>query len=251
MKRRQFLAATGLVGSLGLVGAGRGGGERPLRVVVWLSERAAERDGVRPRATGYLEAALGRARDDVEVSVGDRTIPLASEGGARLMEVEWPKTVLAGAAGRGPARPVGDVNLLVTDGDPAGRPAGYGMRGIAAVGGARLLAAMAPPERSPPVVPYSAPAAITQLLLHECGHALGLAHEHGALTGEGDAVVASPMIGGYPWAEEGLRRRHLPEDANACGEALAPVANRRRLVGLEYGPCAAGAIRRYRPGVLP
>ena len=251
MNRRQFLAATGLVGSLGLVGAGRGSGERGLSAVVWFSERAAGYDGVESRATGYLGAALRAVRDDVQVDVGDRPIPLDEEDGTRLMEVEWPKMVLSGVAGRGPVDRTGDLNLLVTDGDPSASPAGYGMRGIATVCGARPLASMPPAERTPPVVPYSAPAVITQLLLHECGHALGLEHAHGRLTNEGNAAVVSPMVGGYAWADEDLRRRQLPDDANVCGEPIGGVVNRRPLLGLEYGPCARAALERFRPGVLP
>ena len=251
MNRRQFLAATGLVGSLGLAGSGRGSEQRSLSAVVWFSERAARHDGVESRATGYLGAALGAVRDDVDVHVGDRPISLETEGGAGLMQVGWPKMVLSGVAGQGPIDRTGDLNLLITDGDPGGWPAGYGMRGIAAVGGARLLAAMPPPEETPPVVPYSAPAVIAQLVLHECGHALGLEHAHGSVTHDGAAAVVSPMVGGYAWADEDVRRRHLPDDGNACGEPIGSVVNRRRLLGLEYGPCATGALERYRPGVLP
>jgi len=251
VNRRQFLAATGIVGSLGLVRTSRGGGKRALSVLVWCSERAASYDGVESRVAGYLDRALGAVRDDVEVVAGGRPIPLEAEGGATLMEVRWPGMVLSGGAGHGPVDRTGDLNVLITDGDPRGWPAGYGMRGIAAVGGARLLSAMPPADDTPPVVPYSAPAAIAQLVLHECGHALGLEHAHGRVAYDGDAVVVSPMIGGYAWADDERRRRYLPDDGNVCGGPILPAGDRRRLLGLEYGPCARATLERYRPGVLP
>lgn len=251
MNRRRFLAGTGLVGSLGLAVASRVDVERPLSVRVWLSERAAAHDGVGSCVSGYLERALGGALDRVAVAVADRPIALDAEDGAGLMEVDWPRMVIAGAIRSGPVRPTADVNLLVTDGDPSGTPAGYGMHRIATVGGARLLAAMPPAEETPPVVPYSAPAAITQLLLHECGHALGLDHRHGFATIREGVLVASPMVGGYAWADADVKRRHLPWETNRCGEPIQSGVNRRRALSLEYGPCAGRAIRRHRPGVLP
>lgn len=157
MNRRRFLVATGVGGSLGLLGAGGRYRERPPTVAVWSSERAARYDALGERATGYLGAALGGLYGEVDLDLRERAIALESEQGTRLVEVEWPRMVPAGGFGTGPVRPVGEVNLLVTDGDPGRAPAGYGMRSIAAVSGARFLAAMSPADGTPPVVPYSAP----------------------------------------------------------------------------------------------
>lgn len=94
------------------------------------------------------------------------------------MSRTWPHMVLRGAIRGGIVDGLADVNLLVTDGDPSVEPAGYGMRSIAAITGARYLAAMSQVDSTPYDVDYSPPAAIAQLLLHDCGHAVGLEHRH-------------------------------------------------------------------------
>lgn len=251
VKRRTFLGSLGLVGSIGVEAAARSKRATPLRVVVWFSERATRYDGLRTRITGYLERALAPTNVGVRVSFGDRPIPLDEEQGADLMAVEWPRRVLTGTLGLGSIGVTGDVTLLITDGDPSSRPAGYGMSAVAAMTGARLLAKMPPPDETPTVVPPTGPAVITQLLLHECGHALGLGHRHGTVTVSGDEVIASPMVGAYAWAHEDVRRRQLGRGTNVCGRPYPVPGSRNRRLRLEYGPCSFGVIRGYRDGPLP
>ncbi|QLH77875.1 hypothetical protein HZS55_11450 [Halosimplex rubrum] len=243
MNRRAFLGGAGVALSLGVAGRRAASPPDPVVVRVWFSESAATHDALAGRVEGYLGAALGEAVGAVEVEFAPSSVPLAHEGGKTSLGFDWPTTVVEGLVGLDEIDPVGDVNLLVTDGDPRRQPAGYARPRIAATTGGAYIARMAPAERTPPVVPYSLPAAATQLLLHEVGHALGATHGHGAARREGDALVASPMVGSYLWASERVRERHL-DDASACGGAYpnADDATERRL-GLRYTDCAARALR--------
>lgn len=245
MNRRTFLGSLSVVGSIGVVARGRSDPAASLGVTVWFSERAARYGGLRSRVEGYLGGALESAGVEVAVTFADRSVALDVEQGARLMTVEWPRRVLEGRLGLGSIDPSGDVNLLITDGDPSSRPAGYGMEAVAAMTGARLLADMSSPDETPVVVRPTGPALVTQLLLHECGHALGLGHGHGSVTDEGDALVASPMVGAYAWAADDVRRRQLGRETNACGSPLLVPRSRRHRLKLEYGPCASRALREH------
>jgi hypothetical protein len=102
---------------------------------------------------------------------------------------------------------------------------------------------MPPAAETQTVVPYSVPAVATQLLLHECGHALGIGHDHGSAVRRDGAVVASPMVASYLWKSESVREKQL-DDGNACGASYpdADAAVDRRL-RLTYADCASRAIR--------
>lgn len=243
MNRRTFLGGLGLVGSAGVVAAGRSLASTPLEVVVWFSEGAATYEGLRPIVAGYLGRALEGAGVEASVVFGDRPIPLEREQGAHLLSVEWPERVLGGTLGLGSIDETGDVTLLITDGDPASRPAGYGMTAVGALTGARLLAEMPPPATTPTVVAPTGPAVIAQLLLHECGHALGLTHGHGTVAVEGDAVVATPMIGRYAWASTGVREHQVGRSEDRCGSSYPATGGRSRRLQLHYGSCSRRAIR--------
>lgn len=240
--RRAFLACAAGVGALGVVGYGHHTARQD--VAIWFSEAAAEYPDLPDRTLGLLEPALDEAGVDATVDVRSRPIPLEEEQGERLMTVTWPRLAVGGMLHAGPVQPAGSVNLLVTDGDPRSEPAGYGMRGIAAVTGARYLAALPEAIRETAVVDYAPRAAVAQLLLHECGHAMGLGHRHGEVTVREGATVASPMVGSYAWAAADVRRRHIGHDANVCGRSLARGEADRKKLSLRYGGCARRSVGR-------
>ncbi|PSQ07743.1 peptidase M10A and M12B matrixin and adamalysin [Halobacteriales archaeon QS_5_68_33] len=241
MNRRAFLAGCGAVASLGVFGRGGLASDDPLRIRVWLSDRAAEYDKVGSRACEHLDSALAPVGDGVQVTMAEETVTLPAEGGRQVLARHWPRRVLEGAVG-GDVNPTTGVNLLVTDGDPTEQPAGYGRRYVAASTGARYIAEMDLPEEAPGDLRYSVAGVATQLLLHECGHALGLTHAHGRATVSDGRVVASPMVGSYLWRPAEVRRQYLDE-TNACGDPLPPpTAEGERRLGLRYSPCALGAL---------
>ena len=241
MNRRAFLAGCGAVASVGAFGRGVFAVEDSLRIRVWLSDRAAEYDDLGSRVSGYLKSALAPVEDDVRVAMAEETVTLPAEDGRQILARHWPRRVIEGAVG-GEVDPTTGVNLLVTDGDPTEQPAGYGHRHVAAATGARYIAGIDPAAETPDDIRYSVAGVATQLLLHECGHALGLTHAHGSATVTDERVVASPMVGSYLWRPAEVRERYL-DDTNACGDPLPPptVEGERRL-GLRYSPCALGAL---------
>lgn len=242
MNRRAFLGGAGVALSLGVAGRRAASPTDPVVVRVWFSESAATQDALAARVEGYLEDALDHALEAVELEFADSSVSLAHEGGKETLGVDWPAKVVEGMVGMGELDPVDDVNLLVTDGDPRRQPSGYARPRIAAVTGGAYIARMPPAEETPPVVPYSVPAATTQVLLHEVGHALGATHAHGTARRDGDALVASPMVGSYLWAPKHVREDHLA-DESVCGERfpVESTAPERRL-SLRYADCAARAL---------
>jgi hypothetical protein len=243
VNRRAFLAGAGVALSLGVAGRRAASEPGPVVVRVWFSESAATHDALEDRVEGYLGGALADALGAVEVEFAELTVALSHEGGKASLGMDWPMRVAEGLVGMADVDPVGGANLLVTDGDPRRQPAGYGRPHVAAATGGAYIARMPPAEDLSAVVPYSVPAAATQLLLHEAGHALGATHAHGTARREGDALVASPMVGSYLWASERVREAQL-DDGSACGGAYPSDdgASERRL-GLRYADCAARALR--------
>lgn len=244
MNRRAFLGSVGAAIPLGVAGRlAVSDGDPGLDVRVWFSERAARYDSLSDRVRGYLGRALRDAVDDVELTIADAPVALPAEGGTSVFKVHWPRRVLEGATGFGDVRPIGDVNLLVTDGDPTSQPAGYAHRRVAAAAGAAQIAAMPPASETPWIVPYSVRAAATQLLLHECGHAMGLGHDDGNALVVGNDVIASPMVSSYLWKPREVREKHLDGDVNACGSSLpdAGAAPGRRLE-LRFSSCASESL---------
>ncbi|WP_436909281.1 hypothetical protein [Halosimplex marinum] len=243
MNRRAFLASAGVALSLSAAGRRVANEPDPVVVRVWFSESAVTHDALEDRVEGYLGGALADALGAVEIEFAGSTVALPHEGGKASLATDWPMTVAEGTVGMADVDPVGGVNLLVTDGDPRKQPAGYARPHVAAATGGAYIARMPPAEEAPAVVPYSVPAAATQLLLHEVGHALGATHAHGTARREGDALVASPMVGSYLWASERVREAQLA-DGSACGGAYPSDdgASERRL-GLRYADCATRALR--------
>ncbi|WP_459192586.1 hypothetical protein [Halosimplex sp. J119] len=242
MNRRGFLAGVGAALSLGVVGRRAARPADPVVVRVWFSDAAAAHDDLRSRVEGYLTDALEAAVGPVEVDFAPESVPLPAEGGRHVLAVHWPTRVVEGAVGVGAVDPVADVNLLVTDGDPTGQPAGYARPHVAAVTGGAAIARMPPADKTPEIVPYSVEAAATQLVLHEVGHALGVNHAHGAAERDGGTVVASPMIGSYLWASDELREKHVP-NRNACGASVpGDLSASERRLRLRYADCAVQAL---------
>ncbi len=241
MNRRSFLKLCAHTGTVGTLLERYGSDDGSLDVRVWLSERAASRGPVAERATGYLDRTLGAVRDDVTVTAGGTVSVSREHGYDVVVSGEWPGKLAVGAAD-GDVSPVDDVNLLVTDGPMDSAPTGGGRAHIAAVGGARYLAAMPPVSDVSPVVRYSRPARVMQVLLHEAGHALGLTHDQGSVRTHGDAAVATPMIGNYAWTEG------YDPSTGACGTVSGLDADRRRLSFL-FSECAANAIDAYDGGL--
>ncbi|WP_276252943.1 peptidase M10A and M12B matrixin and adamalysin [Halomontanus rarus] len=250
MKRRQFLA--GLCGSCSVGGLWyvQRPPKRTIEVRFWLSARAAGYESIEPRIVSYLEAAFDPVYDTVDVSAGG-VVPAQSEHGYDVMRTgEWPARVAAELTDRDGNGPV-DVNLLVTDGSMSQAPSGAGIPHLASVGGARYIGETPPRDAVDDVVPYTTPARVMQVLIHEVGHALGLAHEHGTIRNVEEATVVSPMISTYAWASDPRSRRQFDADHSACG-ALYPVdRDGRRKLSYAFSSCATAKLREYRGGLRP
>ncbi|WP_121822127.1 zinc metalloprotease [Halostella salina] len=239
MNRRTFLKRSVHAGTLGTLAKRFVSADGTLDVRVWLSERAATHDDAGARAAEYVELAFGAVRDDVSVTRGGTVSVQHEHGHAVVQSGEWPRILLAGLAGSDGVDPVGDVNLLVTDGPMDAAPTGMGGAHVAAVGGARHLAAMPPAEQSTSVVPYSMPALATQVLLHECGHALGLTHDDGRVDRRDDGVVATPMLSSYAWTGG------CDDDDTDCLAGARPTDDAERRLSVLFSDRAAAAIAAY------
>lgn len=248
MKRRAALGTIGSLLSLGVLGYATRDPTETLEVRFWLSERAATYPGVVDRITEYLAFALDLEYWSLELSYGG-VLSVGIEDGAKITTSgEWPARVATGMLGHGRLEPVSDVNLLVTDGQMRTAPTGYGMPHIASVGGARYLSRIDPLEtvtRSPREVPYTTPNRAMQVLIHEAGHALGLAHDHGLAHRRSDTDVATPMLSTYAWDAE------YDDDRSRCGAmypADEPVA---RKLSFSFSQCARRELEAYGGGFTP
>lgn len=241
MNRRTFLKRAVHAGTIATLAKRSASTDGTLDVRIWLSERAAGYEGAGVRAAEYVELAFGAVRDDVSVTRGG-TVPVQREHGhAVVVSGEWPRTLLSGLAGPDGVDPADDVNVLVTDGPMDAAPTGMGGAHVAAVGGARHLAAMPAAEPSTSVVPYSMPALATQVLLHECGHALGLSHDDGRVDRRDDAVVATPMLSSYAWTGgcDGS------DDGGDCLAGARPPDDADRYLSVLFSDRAAAAVAAY------
>ena len=238
MNRRRFLR-TSLAAGVGLAGlaVGHGAMDDTLDVRVWFTEAAAGYDGLRERVEGYLSQAFGRLRDGVRLTFG-RPVSVSTENGYRVTATgEWPAKLATG-----PPSPVDDVNLLVTDGQMQTSPTGVGLPHVASVGGARHVARMPPAEDGETVVPFRNRARITQVLVHEVGHALGLGHDHGTIVDGSTHVVVSPMVSAYAWATGNVRERQFDYRESACGSTYPSVEGKEGRLDMIYSECALRRI---------
>jgi hypothetical protein len=240
VNRRGFLVlGAGTVGGVGLVHTGERALDGRFDVRVWFSEAADAYETVRPRVVGYLRRALDGLRAETSVSVGG-TVDVSTEDGYRVTASgEWPSKLATGAV-----TPADDVNLLVTDGSMATAPTGIGVPHVASVGGARHVARMPPVSETTEVLARTNRALVTQIVIHECGHALGLRHEDGDVVDRGDHVVVTPMVSGYAWADEAVRGRRFDRGVNACGTAYHDVSGKDVHLDTTFSPCARGRLRR-------
>lgn len=253
MKRRVYLGAVGSLASVGtLAYTTRDPGET-LSVRVWLSEGAAEYDGVVARIRDYLGTILDLEYWSLAFSSGG-TVAVSTEDGARVTTSgEWPLTLATGAVGADDVSPVSDVNLLVTDGDMTQGPTGYGLPHAASVGGARHIAALESfddllsrpdTDRGQWIVPNERPIRTMQILVHEIGHAVGLEHEHGVAFLDDGAIVATPMLSSYAWNGD------HDGDRSRCGTAYPTSANRPRKLSLAFSACARRELADYGGAVV-
>lgn len=246
LTRRQLLLGAGALATVGLGSRTVPDKGERLSVRIWVTEGAADHPASRDRAAGYLRRALADTHDP-DITFGKRPQRFATAD-RHVERTAWPVRVLAGVGSPSSIDPVRDVNLLLTDGQVAGPTAGYAYPHIATVPGARFLAAMGPAGETPEVVDYSVPAAVTQLLIHEVGHALGLNHGHGSVTVDESTVTVSPMVSGYAWTAAADRPADL--DGGGCGAAVPAVDGHRRRLSMAYSRCAAAALHSYRGDLL-
>lgn len=251
MNRRRFLTALGGGSSIGGLWYVLRPPRRTIRIRFWLSAAASSYEGIEPRIASYLETAFAPVYDEVDVSYGG-VVPVRNEHGFEVMASgEWPRRVAAGYAGSRGLNPVSDVNLLVTDGPMSRTPSGSGLPHLASVGGARYLTSVPPRDDVDDVVPYSAHARVMQVLIHEVGHALGLAHEHGTITNADDATVASPMVSSYAWLDDSRADEQFDAEYSACGSRYPIDRDGARHLSYVFSGCAVSKLRKYRGGFHP
>ncbi len=196
--------------------------------------------------TTLLERTLQYPFWSVEVSDGG-VVSLSREHAARsITSGEWPRKLGGGAIGANDLSPVWDVNLLVTASELSDGPTGYAIPHVAAVSGGHHLAKLDTTDITARPRAITGPSFSAHVLVHEVGHALGLAHEHGEVYRADDAYVATPMISTYAWNDVYERTR--------CGDRFphpALLEDADRKLDFRYGNCAREALRAYRGSHLP
>jgi hypothetical protein len=246
MRRRRLLLGVGALGVAGAVGVGSTlVGTVPVRW--WATERAALYPGLRQRVESYVERAFESLRLSVDVSFGG-LVSFPTENAHRLVVGgAWPKRLLSD----GGSKPVNGVNILVTDGSIRQGPSGAGIPYVAAVGGAAQLSRAPPVEETDSTVGRRGPMEAVQILLHECGHALGLRHDHGSIRADDSTAVVSPMVSGYAWAPPAVRRVQFDFEESRCGDPYPSVEDRRFELLLRFDECERDGIHRFRRFGLP
>ncbi|MFP8957236.1 peptidase M10A and M12B matrixin and adamalysin [Natrialbaceae archaeon A-CW3] len=245
MKRRRFLAGLGAVG--GGYWYARRQPRESIEIRYWLSERGADYE-VHDRITEYVGTALSTVYDTVDLSFGGVVSVQTEHGYGVTTSGEWPRQVLHGYQGANGLEPVTDVNVLVTDGSMKHAPTGIGVYNLASVGGARYLERTPPRAGVPDVVPYESSMQAMQVLLHEIGHVLGLAHEHGSIETVDGGTVASPMVSTYAWVDE---RGQFSADRCACGGLYPERRDGNYYLSFDFSPCARQKLQTYRGRFRP
>ena len=247
MKRREFLASCGCIGTAPLLVHAGTTSRRPLEIRYWFSPGAAQYQ-IHGKVRGYLQRALQPVFSPLQISYGG-VAPVNNEHGYYVTsDGEWPMKVMLGYGSRGGVEPARDVNLLITDGPLRPDPPGVARRTKASIGGARRMAEAPPCEEIGEYEPYRGPLYAMQILIHEVGHVLGLAHEHGSITRLEDGVAASPMVSGYAWTP---RAQNFSDDVSHCGDPYPEDRYGIRYLSMDFSTCARSALRDYRTPVRP
>lgn len=248
MKRRHVLGSIGLAASGSLLGyASRETGET-VRVRVFRSERAGTHDSLLRNVTAVLDVAFDLPFWELDVSDGGVVAIDREHAASAVTSGEWPSLVGRGVIGSGSVEPVWDVNLLVTAGRMDEGPTGYGLPHVAAVGGAQHISKLDPAAVGTRPVSLSRPTFSAHVLVHEVGHALGLAHDHGAVYRTDGASVATPMLSTYAWSDDFDLTR------SCCCEPYPPAgtsSDTERRLQFRFSECARKHLRTYSGDHLP
>lgn len=245
MKRRRLLARCGAAGCLPALWFIQRPPRRSIEIRYWLSQRGAAYD-VHERIPEYVTTALFPIFETVNVSFGGVVDVQTEHGYDVTASGEWPRLVAEGHLRSTAVDPVRDVNLLLTDGSMRHAPTGVAAYHLASVGGARHLEGVPPRERVDDVVPYERALLVMQILIHEIGHVLGLAHDHGSIERIDGAIVASPMVSSYAWMDD---TDQFDGVECACGTVYPDTSEGDRYLSFVFSDCAMEKLRAYRGGI--
>lgn len=219
---------------------------RSVEIRYWVSPKGSQYD-IHDPIVEYVTRALSPAFDRIEISFGG-IVPVRTEDGYLVTRSgEWARHVLGSSTLPGGIETVEDVNLLVTDGSMRNAPTGVAVHNFASVGGARLLERTPERDAIGTVVPYTPGLLSMQVLLHEIGHLLGLAHDHGAIEAVDGGTSASPMVSGYAWMDE---TDQFAGDVCACGGLFPEDRGGTRYLSFAFSDCSLAELRNYRGGLV-